>query len=180
MKNRLLLLSDLWGFTDARWVRHYALQLQKDFDLVLYDVCELAGITKQVASQEERHRFFVDGGIEIAVTKLLELEKKPVSVLAFSVGGVIAWKFALRCTVVQNLVCVSSSRLRYEQNKPDTRFFLYYGALDAFISKATFFKYLAISYQIIHHAAHEMYRQKLVAATVCARLSEMSLEKGTS
>jgi hypothetical protein len=180
MKKRLLILSDLWGFTDVSWVKHYMRQLQEDFDIVLYDSCELAGITKQGLSQEERHQFFVDGGIETAVTKLLDLEKTTVSVLAFSVGGVIAWKFALRCTTVQNLVCVSSSRLRYEQNKPDSRIFLFYGVLDAYIPKATFFRKLAVPHHIIQNVAHDMYRQKLIAATICVRLSAMSLEMSAS
>ena len=56
----------------------------------------------------------MNSGIEIAVQTLLNKEKGEIKILAFSVGGTIAWKAALKGLKVSDLVAVSSNRLRYE------------------------------------------------------------------
>jgi len=112
MKSRLIILSDIWGIQKLGWVKYYIDLLSSDYDIKYYDSCELGEIETNSLNENIRHRQFVNGGIEIAVNKLLELEKKECNILAFSIGGTIGWKAALSGLKIKNLYAVSSTRLR--------------------------------------------------------------------
>ena len=71
--------------------------------------------------------------------KLIELEKDSVSILAFSIGGAIAWKYGLKSQKIDSLICVSSTRLRKEVEKPKGKIALYFGEDDAFKPKREWF-----------------------------------------
>ncbi len=78
------------------------------------------------------HAQFVNGGIKRAARKLCRKEKQAVNVMAFSVGGVIAWKAALQVLPVKRLYAISATRLRYETKKPDCKCTLYFGEEDGY------------------------------------------------
>lgn len=125
MKHRLIILSDLWGVTDASWLSKYVDKLLEDFQVTFYSSCELAEMPRKNLSEEERHNFFVNGGLERAVKNLVELEKDRLTVLAFSIGGAIAWKACLKGLDVKKLYAISSTRLRYEtENRKPKQYFI--------------------------------------------------------
>ena len=68
--------------------------------------------------------------------------------MAFSVGGVVAWKAGLQGLKINNLVTVSSTRLRNETTTPDGKIKCYYGGLDKFRPKMNWFQQLKIDFKL--------------------------------
>ncbi|MGG6230423.1 alpha/beta hydrolase [Tenacibaculum sp. SDUM215027] len=170
MKYRLIILSDLWGVIDASWVSMYVDKLSEDFEVTFYSSCELAEIPEKNLSEEERHHFFVNGGIEKAVKKLVELEKERLIVLAFSIGGTIGWKACLKGLNVKKLYAISSTRLRYETEKPKAEAILYFGEEDNYKPNNSWFERMEVDYSIIPQKAHEVYKEEEFAAKLCLQI----------
>lgn len=162
MKPKLFILSDLWGFDDASWIENYTELLKSDFQLTLYDSRKLAGIDKTNLGEKKLHSKFVNGGINRAVNKLAQLEKEEVNILAFSIGGRIAWKAALNGLKINKLYAISSTRLRYEIERPDCHIHLTFGEKDQFIPEQVWFKKLNLAPEIIKDEAHEIYKKDYI------------------
>ena len=118
MKQRLIILSDLWGQQKSQWVEHYQKLLEDFFDITFYDCCELGKINKLPYEEKALHKQFVAEGIDTAVKNLLAAEPEKVTVLAFSIGGAIAWKAAMQSLRFESMHLVSATRLREEERKP--------------------------------------------------------------
>lgn len=170
MKLKLLILSDLWGFDNSPWIKNYKELLKPDFQLIFYDSCELAGIDKTDLTEKELHSQFINGGINNAVNKLLQLENEEVNVLAFSIGGTIAWKAALKGLKINKLYAVSSTRLRYEIKRPDCYIQLIFGEKDQFIPEHIWFKKLNLESEIIKNENHEIYKKEYIVQSLCNRI----------
>lgn len=106
------------------------------------------------------HQQFIHGGIGKAVCRLLEIEKGKISILSFSIGGTIAWKYCLKSKNVESLYCISSTRLRYELERPTTSIFLFYGKNDTFKPNCEWFKMMKLNYNIIEGEEHNVYMKK--------------------
>ncbi|WP_428742389.1 alpha/beta hydrolase [Tenacibaculum sp.] len=170
MKPRLLVLSDLWGKENANWVSTYVENLSEDFEVVFYSSCELAGIPDFDITEQERHRLFVESGVEQAVKNLLSLEKEEVVILAFSIGGTIGWKASLRGLMIKDFYAVSATRLRYEEEKLSNKVTLYYGEKDAYKPDGNWFEKMKVDYHIIPKGTHELYRDKEFAIKLCLEI----------
>ncbi|WP_025741514.1 alpha/beta hydrolase family protein [Aquimarina pacifica] len=157
MRKRLLILSDLWGRRHSKWVATYSAALDRDFDITYYDCCELGQINIAEYQEESLHKEFVAGGIDRAVEALIGLEKNKVHILAFSIGGTIAWRFGIETNRINSLICMSSTRLRYETERPKGEIELYYGAEDIFKPKNAWFDKMKLNYKIIKGKEHQMY-----------------------
>ncbi|MEM6700223.1 MAG: alpha/beta hydrolase [Bacteroidota bacterium] len=157
MKPRLLLLSDLWGREKADWTTTYLKELSPYFECQYYDCCELGRVDKSVYEQERLHQQFVNGGIERAVRNLLDLEKKEVFILAFSIGGTIAWKAALKGLPIKQLWAISATRLRHEPERPSIPIHLIYGAKDDFRPSLNWLERMNVSYEIVAEQGHNLY-----------------------
>lgn len=167
MKPRLIILSDLWGKEKADWVSGYVELLKDKFEIQYYDCCELGAIDKTDYTEENLHSQFVNGGIEKAVENLLKAEKNKIDVLAFSIGGTIAWKATLKGLNVRNLFAVSSTRLRYENEIPNGAIKLYYGENDSNTPSGDWFEKYSINFEIIKNKEHSFYTQKDFATSIC-------------
>ncbi|TAJ11307.1 alpha/beta hydrolase [Marinilabiliaceae bacterium JC017] len=167
MKPPLILLSDLWGNEKSDWLNYYQELLEPVFDLKYYDCCELGKIDKKSLNEEIIHSQFINGGIERASEKLLELEKDKVDIIAFSIGGTIAWKAGLKGLKINNLYAISSTRLRYETNKPNCTIKLHFGGKDLFKPDSTWFKNMKVPYEIKENGEHQIYREKEFSRKVC-------------
>lgn len=157
MKKRLIIVSDIWGIEKSKWLSNYTQILKTNYDVVIYDSCELGEIDKSNYTEENLHKQFVNGGIETAVENLIKLEKDKVNVLAFSVGGSIAWKFGLKSCNIESLICVSSTRLRYETIKPVGKIALYFGAIDMYKPNTEWFESMGIDKVLIKDKGHKVY-----------------------
>ena len=170
MKQKLVILSDLWGKRKMDWWRFYYDALEPYFDISFYDCAELAGIDITVIDEKELHEQFTNGGIDKAVQKLIDLEKERIMILAFSIGGVIAWKYVLKTSSVVTLYCISSTRLRKEKVKPEGEIHLWYGANDMFKPSLAWFDENKIEPVILRSKGHELYKDMRFAQQLCAQI----------
>ncbi len=161
MKARLVILSDLWGISETNWESWYIDKLSSKFDIVYYDSCILGNISKINYNQKDLHQQFINGGIDNAVNKLLQLETEQINVLTFSIGGTIAWKAGLKGLKIENLISLSATRLRYENQKPNCNIQLIYGDEDIYMPSMNWFNQMNIIPRIIKHQSHDFYRNIL-------------------
>lgn len=167
MKPRLVILSDLWGKEKSDWVSFYIELLQDKFEIQCYDCCELGKIDTSDYAEENLHNQFINGGIEKAVENLLKAEKNQIDILAFSIGGTIAWKAGLKGLNVRSLLAVSSTRLRYENETPTGRIKLCYGENDCNKPNYDWFQKHSISFEVIKKKEHNFYTDKNSAIVIC-------------
>ena len=166
----LLILSDLWGKPKSEWVIVYTNLLKENYQIAYLDCTEMAGLDLSDYTQDAFHRQFVSGGIEQAVKNLTSKITSPVDILAFSVGGTIAWQCALKTPMIQKLVCVSSTRLRKEVQKPMCETVLLFGEEDAFAPSSAWCEEMGLSPIVLRNKAHDMYKESEVAARVATFL----------
>ncbi len=158
MKEKLVIISDLWGLKKAGYLSKLVDILEPHYEVQVLDSIQLAGIDQRVYTKESLHRQFVQGGIDRASLRLKELLNEPTLIIAFSVGGIIAWKAALNVRTVNHLVCISSSRLRLEDRRPNCSVDLIFGENDEHRPHASWFNRLGLTYKEIVNAGHDFYR----------------------
>lgn len=166
-KEKLIVLSDLWGKEKSGWLSNYTNKLQNFFDITYYDCCDLGSIDKSDYSQESLHKQFVTGGIDKAVKKLIEIETQKINILAFSLGGTIAWRYGLKSNNIVSLTCISSTRLRKETDRPEGDILLYYGSDDEFSPKKTWLESMSIKYTMLKDKDHQVYLEPKFAGQLC-------------
>jgi len=176
MDQRLIILSDLWGANGVNWIDKYKNKLNHHFDIQIYDVCELADINISSLKENEIHRDFVNGGIEKAVNSLINLEKNKINILAFSIGGFIAWEACLKGLCINNFFAVSSTRLRIQKIKPVCYLQLYFGEKDIYKPNNLWFKALDVKPNIIKNKNHNLYKEDGFIDTLCIDLMKESNE----
>lgn len=170
MKQRFIILSDLWGLEEAVWMLYYKRQLAAYFDLEFYDSRKLMDLDLSDNSKNSIHAQFVNGGIKRAARKLCRKEKQEVNVMAFSVGGVIAWNAALQVLPVNKMYVISATRLRYETEKPDCKCSLYFGNEDRYKPSVDWHENIELDCNFIENGEHEMYREEEFAHSLCKRI----------
>lgn len=171
-KQKIIILSDLWGNEDIDYIHYYNSLLENSFEIKYYDSRTLAGISKASLSKQELHRQFINGGVDTAVENLLEEQKESSFVLGFSIGGYIAWKACNTDLKTEHLIAISSTRLRNEMQKPPSRITLIYGQEDTHRPDIRWFEKLNIRPNIYEHQGHELYRTKQVAIDICKIITE--------
>jgi len=137
------------------------------YTIIIYDSCDLAEITSN--NKEEIHQQFVAFGIEKAVEKIIKLEKNTIAILAFSIGGTIAWKVALKNTTIKDLTLVSATRLRLESKAPDCNINLFYGKLDKYKPSNNWLKNYT-NVILVDNVGHEFYSEKNKATMICSEI----------
>lgn len=129
-------------------------------------------IDKSEYTEESRHKQFVNGGIERAVERLIEIEMEKVTILGFSIGGTIAWKYGIKTGKIKSLTCVSSTRLRYETIKPKGKITLYFGSKDAHKPQSEWCESMALNYDVLNEQGHSFYRQREFAEGISKQIIE--------
>lgn len=167
-KPKIVILTDLWGKKNTDWIRNYIEILEPHLEIVVLDSCDLGEIDVGADSEKVRHEQFVNGGLERAAQNLLQIEIQPLTVLAFSIGGTIAWRAALSGFAVQYLFAISSTRLRLETQKPDCKVQLFYGTEDQDKPKDKWFDQMGLNQNFYENESHEFYKSKETALAVCA------------
>jgi hypothetical protein len=170
MKPRLIILSDLWGIQKSEWIKHYSESLNPYFEIKYYDCCQLGEVDKTDLSEKNLHSQFIRRGIKIAVEKLLDLETGNINILAFSIGGTIAWKAGLNGLNIKNLYAISSTRLRHETDKPNCYIKLFFGKKDNFKPNADWFEKMELKFEIIKNEGHQIYQNPDNILKVCEEI----------
>jgi len=176
MKPKLLILSDLFGGENPKWVKYYVDILESKFEIQYYDVLELANIDASNLSESEIHNQFIAGGIDKTVAKLLELELGKVIVLGFSIGGTIGWKASLLGLKTNCLFAISSTRLRYEIESPNCLIQLYFGENDTNKPDLQWFLGLNISNETLKNCNHQLYLDNNNAVIICNSILKKDIE----
>ena len=176
-KPRLVIISDLWGTSKTDWKSLYIEPLQKFFELRFYNAIDLAEIQVEEYRENILHQLFVNGGMDTAVERLLELEMKPVHIMGFSVGGTIAWRYSLRSKNILSLYCLSSTRLRKETSKPTTLIHLSFGELDSYKPDPGWADKLGLELTIVGNQDHEFYSKKEFSTEFNKRLLQSILNQ---
>ena len=176
MAEKLIVISDMWGVKKGLWITSYLGYLQQYFDIVFYDSQQLGNLDVTVSTEKNIHNAFVEGGIDTAVEHLLNKSLDPCHYLAFSTGGTIAWKAALRGLPMKSLTAVSPTRIRLEKEKPDISMRLTFGAKDTFMPSAKWAKANGEKLDIIPNIGHDLYTDEKIISDVCLGL----LQKVTS
>jgi len=147
--------------------------LRNYYDIQFYDSRKLAEISTSGKAKSVIHNQFKEEGITNAVKNLLLMSiHSPVTVLAFSIGGTIAWKASLAGFPIKKLVAVSVTRLRLEKARPACELVLFYGNKDQFLpSQEWFLKHGLESAKNIMEGEHEMYRLSSSAKVICTSLT---------
>ncbi|MBS7229897.1 alpha/beta hydrolase [Flavobacterium psychroterrae] len=166
MEPRLLILSDLFGGTPD-WLKSYTDLLKSKFEIQYYDVLELANIDSDNFIESDIHNQFLNGGIDKAVENLLHLETEEATVLGFSIGGTIAWKASLKGLHIANLFTVSSTRLRYEFEVPNSVIKLYFGEKDPNKPNSKWFLNLNLESEILINQDHQLYMIENNVLLIC-------------
>lgn len=160
-KPTLVILLDLLSTEEENWIDLYFEELEGFYNIYIYTPRFLAGIPYDKQDKEQLHKEFVNGAIEKAVNRLIEMFQDTISVLGFSIGGTIAWKANLKGLKVNQLICVSATRLRNETEKPDAHIDLYFGENDKDQPNSTWFKTLNIKPHTIENQGHEIYKDAM-------------------
>ena len=101
----------------------------------------------------------VNGGVDRAAKKLIDLEPDVVTVLGFSIGGLIGWKAGLLDLTIETLYAVSSTRLRKELAKPKGELKLIFGEDDSFSPDEMWYQKMEIIPKILPREAHGFYQK---------------------
>jgi pimeloyl-ACP methyl ester carboxylesterase len=170
MKETLYILTDLWGISKASYIERIVSELAEKYNCKVFDSIELGSVDKRVYTKESLHRQFLEGGVDRAVERLLKSLDQPVRILAFSIGGLIAWKAAQRSANVKEIICFSSTRLRKEEIKPGCMISLYYGAEDPYSPKQEWLDKHDLRIVSIVDETHEFYRKSNTLPTILESL----------
>ncbi len=170
MAEKLVVLSDMWGMKKGLWITSYFGYLQQYYNIQFYDVQQLANLDIPVLTEENIHKAFVEGGIDMAVAHLLKRETTPSHVLAFSMGGTIAWKAGLQGLPMKSLTAISPTRVRFEDARPDCVIDLTYGECDKFKPGLKWANQLGVALKVVPNFGHELYSDEKIIADVCMDL----------
>jgi len=170
MKERLLLISDLWGFQNSQWMDLYIDQLSQDFEVSIFDCYLQSEIDPAHTSEAAIHQYFLKEGIAICSKKLAQISIKKTSILAFSIGGTIAWKTALKGVEFNTFFAVSATRLRLENKRPTGNIHLFYGTEDNSRPNEAWFEQNNISYTLFYEKKHNLYMNSDSCTSICSSL----------
>ena len=172
MAEKLVVISDMWGVKKGLWIASYFGYLQQYYDIAFYDCQQLGNVDVPISTEENIHKAFVEGGIDTAVAHLLKIEKKPSHYLAFSTGGTIAYKAALKGLPMKSLTAISSTRIRMEDQRPNVPLNLIYGECDTFKPELTWAKSVGVDLNIVPNFGHHLYSDEKIISQVCLGLLE--------
>lgn len=177
MAEKLVVISDMWGVKKGLWITSYFGYLQQYYNIEFHDCQQLADIDIPVLTEENIHNAFVNGGIDTAVAHLLKKETEPAHYLAFSTGGTIAWKAALKGLPMKSLTAISPTRIRFEENRPEIPLDLIFGECDKFKPSMKWAMKVGVDLRIIPSFGHQLYSDEKIITDVCLDLLEKVTKK---
>jgi len=169
-------ISDLHGLQNAEWMEYYYSSLEPYFTMRMIDSLLLAGIERHVFSEKEIHRAFLSGGLDTAANRLRVDFPEKAWVLAFSIGGTIAWKAALSGWNYHRNFTISSTRIRLEEQVPQNIPILVFGNQDPNAPALSWFEEHRLQCHWIAGGDHEFYKEPVHAAYICEQLIDFSTQ----
>lgn len=160
MIKEIVVVSDMWGEVKSQWFSLFLELVPANISLRYFDSSKLGNVNLEQNDEEQIHNQFVEFGIENAVNTLLANNLESKIFIGCSVGGVIAWRAALRGLNVDKLITISSTRLRYETHKPDCEVINYFGQSDVYRPKADWLTTTGRVTSNLIAGGHEIYKNR--------------------
>ena len=166
----------------SEWLKHFEKRLSDYYEIKFYDACTLGGINLDPYEEKNLHQQFLNFGIARAVKSLAALENDSHIYIGCSIGGLIAWKAGLMGLPMEKLICISSTRIRMETQKPACAIHLFFGNKDDYRPDVDWMKLMNIESSVLLQGDHDIYKnahgvnqivQSLVARN-CLELEEPS------
>ncbi|MDC6365748.1 MULTISPECIES: hypothetical protein [Flavobacteriaceae] len=177
MAEKLVVISDMWGAKKGLWIASYFGYLQQYYTISFHDCQQLGNIDVPISTEENIHKAFVEGGIDSAVNQLLKKEVEPAHYLAFSTGGTIAWKAALKGLPVKSLTAISATRVRMEEESPNIPTNMVFGECDAYKPSLKWAEKVGVDLNVVPNFGHRLYTDEKIIAEVCLNLLEEVTKK---
>lgn len=171
IKPTLLLISDLLGNSNADYLLKYESLLESRFAVSKVDVCKLAEIHNSKEIDPNHSAFINEGGLTKSVKNLQKQYTGSIDFLiGFSIGGTVAWQACLQNLSVRRLICISSTRLRKETQKPNCIIDVYYGKKDNHRPNQNWKLLSRLETKIIAGVGHEFYKRDEYIKSFCLEL----------
>ncbi|WP_119344364.1 hypothetical protein [Facilibium subflavum] len=156
-----IIISDIYGFKEndlPGYLSRTAKILESaGYKCDIYSSLNLAGIDRTIG-KNKCHKLFLEDGLDKSINTLIKKNKKYEIGVGFSIGGAILWKACMRDQAyLSNLICFSSTRLRYESAKIDSHTILFFGQDDFYKPSMDTIDKLSNSYFIFDSQAHDFY-----------------------
>ena len=170
---KIIVLSDMFGQIDKSNYMGVTAQFFKamDYEVDSYSSAELGGI-KDCSSMENMHQLFLEGGIKNAATTLSSSTIQYDLGIGYSMGGFLLWEACkINPSLLKNLACISSTRLRYETTtiKP-VKTTLIYGENDSQSPNLAIINALSDHHSIIRNNGHDLYKKQAVLEEILNNL----------
>ena len=177
MAEKLVILSDMWGSKKGLWITSYLGYLQQYFDIQYHDTQHLAGVDLVVCTPENLLEAFQNGGMDTAVSQLINKEKEACHYLTFCAGGTVAWNAALQGLPMKSLYAVSPIELPLDAPKPDCPVRLLFGEKEEAMPSEEWAASKGISLEVLPNYGHELYTDEMIIQKVCLSLLESVIHK---
>ncbi len=173
MKKEIVIITDIWGMNNSSWIDHYVSSLANKYEVNIYDSQVLASIDSSNLNEKAIHELFLNGGIDKAIEYLIKKNSSIFAIIGFSIGGLIAWKACLTGLNVGSLIAISSTRLRYEIEKPNCNLLLIYGQEDIFKPEEKWMKSLDVNCEMVSSQGHEMYKNIDIIPDILQKIKQI-------
>ena len=177
MAERLVIVSDMWGSKKGLWITSYLGYLQQYFDIVYYDLQQLADVDPSTLSSDHKCHEFLKEGLDTGVNQLLKKESLPSHYLTFCSGGTIAWQAALSGLPMKSLYAVSAKNLNSMEEKPKCPIKLVFGENQWDIPSEEWSGKMNIPLDIVKNFGNELYSDEVIIQKVCLSLLESVIKK---
>lgn len=147
-------------------MNYYKEILEPHFELHFLDCCELGQIDLSRKDETAIHQQFVSKGIDLASQKLVDSHPSTAGIIAFSIGGTIAWKAIRKGLQLDLYYAISATRLRYENESIDAAYKLFYCENDIYKPTSEWFNKMETPYEILADSAHTFYQKKHTARQI--------------
>ena len=123
----LLVVGDIHGFPES-------LAELLDVECSKHRILQLAGLSGRPGLRGDalHHHLFNEDGMRHAVRALRKIDGRPCLGIGFSAGGTALWNAVKEGLELQALICVSSTRLRFETSPLNIPTMVFWGELDPY------------------------------------------------
>ncbi len=168
MKKKILIVSDIVGFKKTTWISHYLDCLSEIFEITILDINNLTDTYFE--DIDKRYKKFIEVGIDEVVKYLSKSNSEYDVLIGFSMGGTILWKYKKNINSSSDLICISSTRLRFENSTPRGRNLLLFGDLDMKLPSPDWLKTHKKDIKILSGKDHDFFKEVRNIETICQRI----------
>ncbi|MDF0715738.1 hypothetical protein PY092_06225 [Muricauda sp. 334s03] len=177
MAEKLVVISDKWGAKKGLWIASYFGYLQQYYDIVFHDCQQLGNVDVSIFSEENIDNAFKEGGLDSAVSNLVNKETEPAHYLAFGIGGTVAFKALLKGLPAKSVTSISAIGIENENETVPSDVELIYGECDKSKPGLKWAKTVGADLRIVPNFGHTLYSDENIISKVSLELLEKVTKK---